>query len=147
MENKDWVLLVLSFAEGAALTPTQIQKALFLIQHELGSEPGERPAYDFVPYQNGPYAPEVTIDAYELVLQGFARTARAQNGSPTHSLTNSGSLRALALRCDIGADAVKRSQKIVTWIRGHALAVVVREIGRQFPQYQPSSTYGFRVAA
>ena len=140
MENIDWILLVLSFAEGAPLTPPQIQKALFLIQHELGDTQSERPTYLFVPYLHGPYAPEVNIDAYDLVMLGFAQTTRSPQPATTYSMTMSGSLRALALRCDIGVDAVKRAQRIVSWVRGTALSVVVQEIAKQFPQYQPSAT-------
>jgi hypothetical protein len=49
LTNKDWIILVLSFAGGVALTRIQIQKALFLIQHNLPKGVSARPDYDFVP--------------------------------------------------------------------------------------------------
>jgi hypothetical protein len=137
---------VLSFAEGAALTPTQIQKALFLIQQNLPESAPARPKYDFVPYQHGPYAPQVNIDAYDLVMEQFAQATRGQHQTVTYRLTMAGSLHALTLRCDIGADAAARVQQIASWVRGTSLDTIVREIGRQYPQYQTAPHMNARAA-
>jgi len=141
MVNKDWTLLVLALAEGAPLTSAHIQKALFLIQQQLPSEIADRPQYDFVPHLHGPYAPQVNIDAFDLLRERFVESARLAAGGTAYRATMAGSMRSLSMRCDVGHDVVEYAQHVVSWVLATSLEVVVREIGRQFPQYQTQDAY------
>jgi hypothetical protein len=141
MTNKDWILMILALADGAALTPSQIEKALFLIQHQMPAEISDRPAYEFVPFQQGPYSPQVTIDAFELECEKFAASERFQARGKIYRTTMTGSIRALTMRCDLSPEALAYAQKIVAWIRTAPIATIVQEINRQFPQYQKSGAY------
>lgn len=141
MTNKDWILTILALADGVALSPSQIEKALFLIQHQMPDEIPDRPAYDFVPFRHGPYSPQVTIDAFELEREKFACSERLPERGTLYRTTMTGSIRALTMRCDLSPDAVTHAQKIVSWIRTAPITTIVQEIGRQFPQYQTQGAY------
>ena len=145
--NKHWTLLVLTLAEGAAMTAAQIQKSLFLIQYEKPENAKDGPRYDFVPHQHGPYAPQVNIDAYDLAMEHYAITSHNQHGVTCYSVTAAGFARAAELRADADAITIKHAQNVVSWVRATSLDVIVREIGREFPQYRaPAPSFGISGA-
>jgi len=140
LANKDWTLLVLALAEGSAMTAAQIQKSLFLVQFEKPENAANGPRYDFVPHRHGPYAPQVNIHAYDLVMEHYAHAAHDQKSGTRYNITTAGAQRAAELRLNADRNMISHAQNVVSWVRATSLDIVVREIGREFPQYRASAT-------
>ena len=139
LSNKDWTLMVLALAQGAAMTAAQIQKSLFLIQYEKPEGVTDGPRYDFVPHRHGPYAPQVNIDAYDLVMEHSAHVSRDQQTGTRYVITGDGAQRAAELQPNADKSVIGHAQNVVSWVRATSLDVVVREIEREFPQYRASA--------
>ena len=143
--NKGWTLLILSLSDGAPLTFEQVQKALFVIQHQMPAEVRNRPELEFVPFHYGPHAPQVFDEAAALTHEGFAIIATGPTGEKTFKITRAGAKYAEAMRYDLGRDVVNYCERVVSWLRTTSPDVVYRHIIRQFPQYELASIY--RAAA
>jgi uncharacterized protein YwgA len=69
MVPKDWTLLVIAAAAGNAVSPVQLQKALFVLGDKLELPAGER--YLFEPYDYGPFCKAIYSDAESLESKGL----------------------------------------------------------------------------
>ena len=61
LTRQDWLLLALSKSPGGAMSPVQIQKAMFLFGQEAGDTVGTD-FYSFQPYDYGPFDSAVYED-------------------------------------------------------------------------------------
>ena len=135
----------MSLSDGAALTFEQVQKALFIVQHQMPSEVRNRPQLEYVPFHYGPHAPQVFEEAAALTHEGFAIMATGRTGEKTFTITRNGMKYAEAMRYDVGRDVVNYCQRVVSWLRTTPPETVYKHIIRQFPEYELASIY--RIAA
>jgi uncharacterized protein len=80
LQRDEVALVVLSFAEGGAFTPVQIQKALFLASDKAAAAFDPNSRYDFQPYDYGPFDSRVYSDVQGLEGRGLAQISQ-QPGS------------------------------------------------------------------
>ena len=69
LTRQDWLLLTLSRSPGGAMSPVQIQKALFLFGQEVGGAVGTQ-YYSFVPYDYGPFDSAIYVDLRRMMNKG-----------------------------------------------------------------------------
>src|SRR5438477_7187511 len=73
LQREEITLVVLSLAGGAAFTPVQIQKAMFLASDKVPDAFDPDSRYDFQPYDYGPFDQQVYSDVEELKRRGLAQ--------------------------------------------------------------------------
>lgn len=73
----DWLLLFLALRDAEqALDPVRLQKGLFLLSQEGGIASQE--AYEFEPYDYGPFSARIYRDLQDLLSSGWARDIPVQ---------------------------------------------------------------------
>src|SRR5215218_3201395 len=89
--KKDWTLLAIALAGGQPLSPVQLQKSVFLFGELLPDEALPEDFYEFVPYNYGPFCPEVYKDAETLAEEGLVQiSSAAGHGYSQYSATPEG---------------------------------------------------------
>ena len=133
--------MVLALSNGHALTFEQIQKALFIVQHQMPEGVKNRPDFEFVPFHYGPHAPGILDIANHLAHEKLAQILPGRDGDRTYSVTPSGTELAAAMHYDLGRDVIQYIGRVVAWVRATPIENVFREIVKQYPQYELQSAY------
>ena len=139
--QKDQVLLVvLSFARGEALTPVQVQKALFLADDKVTTAFQTR--YDFQPYDYGPFDRHVYADAQALSRQGLVTISRDPNGGwDTYAATDAGIRRGRELRDRLDENQRTVLSRIVGLVRRLSFSELVSAIYKAYPHMRERSVF------
>jgi len=140
--REDWLLVALAAAEGAPLTPVQLQKSLFLLGQELPDAVGED-FYAFRPYNYGPFSSAVYADADRLADEGLVRIDRMEPGRnwAVYSATPEGVERALALSNGLPGQAVEYLRSAVGWTRKLTFSQLVSAIYARYPEQRANSVF------
>jgi len=133
--------MILELSKGHALTFEQIQKALFIVQHQMPDGVKNRPQFEYEPFHFGPHAPAVQENVTELVREKMAHVAPGRDGDKVYSITANGSKLAAAMHYDLGRDVIQYTERIIDWIRATPAEKVVLEIIKKYPEYQMQSAY------
>lgn len=140
--NRDEVLLVmLSLADGEALTPVQIQKSLFLADQEVKAAFRSSSKYRFEPYDYGPFDKHVYTDAQALAAQGLVRIVTDPRGWRTYAATKEGLKRGATLRASLGNNEAKMLGRIVGLVRRLSFTELVSAIYRKYPRMRERSVF------
>jgi uncharacterized protein len=139
--NSDWTLIVLAAAGNRALSPVQLQKALFLLAKECPVEVGDA-FYTFRPYNYGPFSEVVYSDADELVARGLAeRLTTSGRRWVEYGATDRGRLQAQKLRTELPVRAVSYIDALVPWVCGLSFEQLVRAIYVSYPEMRANSIF------
>src|SRR4051794_38853086 len=90
VQPADWLLFLLALQDAEQpLDPVRLQKGMFLLSEEGGVANGE--AYDFRPYDYGPFSSDIYRDLQELLDRGWVREVpiRGFNWS-SYTITDAG---------------------------------------------------------
>ena len=141
LAKKDWMLLVLSAAEGTTLSPVQLQKALFLVGENLPWAVGDN-FYHFVPYNYGPFDPSVYSDAEALAADGWG-TISYQPGRKfyEYAITTEGQMQAKRIKHALPSEVVKYVGSVVAWIKSVTFSELLRAIYAKYPDYARHSVF------
>lgn len=138
MSPKDWTLLVIAAAGGRALSPVQLQKALFLIGEKLVLPPSDR--YEFEPYDYGPFCARVYSDAEQLERDGFVEIGY---GRPyrLYCATPEGIDRADSLRKQLESRERAYLDEVVSFVRRLTFKQLVEAVYAAYPRMRANSVY------
>lgn len=135
MTKRDWTLLAIAAADGEPLSPVQLQKILFLLgEFKLK---GKR-FYRFVPYNYGPFDPEIYRDAETLEAEGLISITSGGRWKG-YAATPRG--LAVADRINANPDAKDYLRRVVTWARSLSFQELLRAIYARFPEYRANSVF------
>ena len=143
MERRYWTLLVIDAAAPSGLSPVQLQKTLFLIGKNLAREVGES-YYNFVPYNYGPFDPNVYTDAEVLISQGYVFETRTAGRSWSYyRITPSGQRKAAEIRQakEVSERAAKYIRDVVKWVQSLTFAQLLSAIYKAYPEYKAKSVF------
>ncbi|HLZ28943.1 MAG TPA: hypothetical protein VKV73_16630 [Chloroflexota bacterium] len=139
--RRDWTLLTIAAAEGAPVTPVQLQKSLFLLGQELPNIVGPR-YYAFEAYNYGPFDAAVYRDAENLAVQGLVDIERPEGARYNqYRISADGRAKAEELRQQAPQQALKYLATVVQWARGLSFPELVRAIYAKYPQYRVNSVF------
>ena len=139
MPRKDWTLLAISFNEGEAMSPVQLQKTLFLLGEKWPADVG-RGYYKFVPYYYGPFCRDIYDDADRLALDGLVRVDRTGRWN-AYSVTAAGAATATQLARRTPRRAAKYLRAAVDWARPLSFQELVTAIYKEFPSQRERSVF------
>jgi uncharacterized protein YwgA len=141
MRNREWALLVIAAAEGRALSPVHLQKALFLLSKNLTAAQLQRESlYDFRPYDYGPFDSAVYRDAESLEGDGFI-TISPEGRNRTYSISAQGLTEAGRLRSSLDAKAIGYLDHVVNWVLSQSFGDLVRAIYKSYPEMREKSVF------
>lgn len=141
LTRQDWLLLTLSKSPGGAMSPVQIQKALFLFGQEVGSSAGTR-FYSFVPYDYGPFDAAIYVDLRRMMREGLVRGEWGPGRSwKNYALTGRGRKTALAHENDTDARLVEFLGRIVVWVKGRSFSELLRSVYAAYPEFAVNSVF------
>jgi len=111
MDRKNWTLLAISFADGADVSPVQLQKCLFLVGRKHKEEVGED-FYEFS-YDYGPFSKAIYQDAEILGSEGLVFIERPFGGFAKYTITAQGAQRARQLSMEGPSPALEYLRKVM----------------------------------
>ena len=138
MERQDWILVVLAAADDYALTPVQLQKALFLAGQDKPELVGTD-FYSFTPYAYGPFDRMVYQDADHLAAEGLVMIEPPFSGYRTYKITASG-IRHGSQLSDFDAK-VGGVCETVKWVKARSFSQLVSDIYERFPEMRVNSIF------
>lgn len=139
MNNRDWVLLVVS-AGDSPLSPIQLQKSLFLLSKKIGDTVGES-FYSFTPYNYGPFCPAIYRDAEELQSLGLVHVH--QNGYKSYSVSPAGRETAGKIIERLPEEVAFFVFELVEWVKGLSFKQLCKAIYSEYPEYTENSVFRF----
>ena len=143
MNRRDLVLAILSAADGRTYSPVQIQKAVFLVCEHFGEVIDDGPAFDFQPYDYGPFDSDVYSEIEALRRAGEAVIAPSANGNwNTYAASDAGIERSNAILHGILNDETSNYIfAISNWVRSLSFKSLVKSIYEAYPQMRANSIF------
>lgn len=142
MNRRDVVLAVLGAANGGSYSPAQLQKALFLIDRNLPGIVDQGPAFQFRPYDYGPFDKAVYDEAEVLASYGLARVERSgSSGYRSYSLSEAGREAALAIIVATTTQQREYMETVSSWVRSLSFAKLVKSIYEEYPEMRSNSIF------
>jgi hypothetical protein len=142
LQKKDWTLLAIALAEGKPLSPVQLQKSVFLFGKLLPDEVLPEDFYEFVPYNYGPFCPEVYRDAEELAEEELVQISSVSaHGYSQYSATPEGIEEGRRLVELLPYRVAEHARVIVEWVRAQTFRALVSAIYERFPEYRANSVF------
>lgn len=138
LERADWTLLAIAAAQGAPLSPVQLQKSLFVLGREMPGEVGN--FYLFQPYNYGPFDRSVYADVDQMESRGLVTRVPLRQWSG-YAATGAGIAAAAALRKDANPRAVDFLDRVVAWTRALSFQDLVRAIYVKYPEMRAKSIF------
>jgi hypothetical protein len=141
LQRDQIALVMLSLADGdGAFTPVQIQKALFLAS-DRAPEAFES-AYEFQPYDYGPFDRQVYLDIEALERRGVAQINQAPGSRwKTYAATGDGKIEGVCLQQYLTGPQLELFQRIVTLVRNLSFNELVSAIYRAYPDMRARSVF------
>ena len=139
LPRPDVALSVLALADGAKLSPTQLQKALYLIVRNAPSVFAEGQAYHFVPYNYGPFDSTVYADIDRLKLSGKAEIARGRWNE--YSATPIGIEEGKHTLSTLPVPQQEYMKRVVDWVKSLSFQQLVKAIYDAYPEMRVNSIF------
>ena len=139
--RQDWLLLALSKSPRGAMSPVQVQKALFLFGQEVGGLIGTE-FYTFEPYDYGPFDAAIYVDLRRMMYEGRVRVEWSPDrGWKSYMLTESGRSIVLALENDADPRLTDFLRRTVEWVTGRSFSDLLRGVYAAYPEFAVNSVF------
>ena len=141
LTRQDWLLLALSKSPGGAMSPVQIQKAMFLFGQGAGDSIGTD-FYSFQPYDYGPFDAAIYTDLRRMRSLGHVRGEWNPDRSwKTWTITGPGRKAARGLENDADVRLAEYLGRIVAWVRGRSFSELLRGVYAAYPEFAVNSVF------
>jgi uncharacterized protein YwgA len=140
MQRQDWLLLVLSHAGSAGLTPVQLQKSLFLLGRNKEQQVGAN-FYSFVPYNYGPFSFDIYADAETLRDRGLIEIQYYGNRFPDYKISDAGNQSAEVLKSRVEPNLNDYANRVTKWTQQLSFPQLVRAIYEKYPEFRKNSVF------
>ena len=139
MERSDLVLAVLAAGDGAAHTPVQVQKLLFLVDRRVASGLAG-PFFDFQPYFYGPFDRQVYGVLEDLARQGKVEIC-LEGPLRAYRLTRAGQDAGIALLKTMDAKVAAYIRSLSAIVRKMTFGELVSAVYRAYPEMKENSVF------
>lgn len=143
MNRTDFVLAVLSAADGAEHTPVQVQKLFFLLDRKVSHLTGG-PHFDFAAYDYGPFDASVYGELRKLGAGGLV-SIETVSDSPVRKYrpTEAGLARGRRLLGSLPDGAEGYIRQLSVWVRRQSFASLVSAIYKEYPEMRANSVFRY----
>ncbi len=141
MKNKDFTLLAIAYAQDEGLTPVQLQKSLFLLSKSgLPGLPTD--FYAFIPYNYGPFNPEIYADADKLADEGMVFSVLMPGRTwAKYVATSEGTKQAQDIAVGTDSAVAEHLKNVVDWVKRLGFSDLLRAIYASFPEFRVNSVF------
>jgi uncharacterized protein len=141
LAKRDWLLLAVDAAKPKALTPIQLQKALFLIGQRM-PEAGGAGFYKFVPHNFGPFSKQIYDDIEDLKNEGLVdEIAVSGQNWPEYRISVIGTERAQQVTKSIPPDALQYLEQLVNWVEAQSFKDLLQAVYKEYPTFAQKSVF------
>ncbi len=142
MRPQHWTLLAICAAKGKGLSPVQLQKSLFLLEHRLSKEELGEDFYEFIPYNYGPFDVKIYQDAETLEEIGLVNIIKSDaHRWRKYQSTPSGLELATKLRAEVPPHVVTYLDEVIRWVLSLSFRDLVRAIYEAYPEFRANSVF------
>lgn len=142
MRRSEAVLAVLASANGATLSPAQLQKATFLLAKRAPELFDEGHNFNFVPYDYGPFDKAVYDEAGALALAGLAQINQAPFGRwNVYSASAEGVEAGRRILEGLAENKRDFVDQVVQWVRQQSFTSLVKSIYAAYPEMRANSIF------
>lgn len=134
----DIILAALAPAGGQEHSPVQVQKLLFLLDREVPHFVGKH--FDFVPYNYGPFDPEVYRALDILGGQGLVSISRVDNRN-AYALTPAGQRRGEEILSSLPAGARHYIRRVSKFVMDLTFVQLISAIYKAYPEMRANSVF------
>ncbi len=138
MTKDEWTLIAIAMAQGASLSPVQLQKAMFIFGDSLSPEDKAR-FYEFVPYHYGPFSKDVYTDAELFAAQGLVTIQPGRYSK--YAATPQGIAAASRIEATADRGKLEFMRKVVEWVRARSFQEIVRAVYEKWPAFRVNSVF------
>lgn len=140
MNRNDLVLAALASRPSAELSPVQVQKLFFLIDRNIAAEIGG-PAFNFKPYDFGPFDKNVYSALEELSEGGCVRIKNPRSRYRSFIVTEDGAARGKRVLSQLSENARSYIEQVVDWMIPLTFDQLVEAIYKAYPDMKEKSIY------
>ena len=141
LTRQDWLLLALSKSPRGAMSPVQLQKALFLFSQEVGGLIGAG-LYSFEPYDYGPFDAAIYADLRRSMLEGRVRGEWSPGRSwKNYMLTGSGRNVVPTLEEEADPRLTDFLRRTVEWVTERSFSDLLRSVYAAYPEFAINSVF------
>jgi uncharacterized protein YwgA len=141
MDQKEYILACMAPAEKSPHQPVQIQKLIFIFQDKMGAEFGE-PAFNFYPYDYGPFDPAVYQNLEELATKGLVTISGGPfSRNRAYCLTDDGLKSGLKLLSKFPTEPKKYIVQLSQWVRSLSFSQLVGAVYNAYPGMRQNSVF------
>jgi uncharacterized protein len=141
MDRQSLMLAALAASDGAIHSPVQVQKLFFLLDRRIPTYTGG-PHFHFIPYDYGPFDPEVYDELRKLEENGFVIIEQHPSIRwKSYRLTQQGQQVGEKRLGELDERAVSYIRDISKWVRSLSFAQLVSAIHKAYPEMQVNSVF------
>ena len=142
MTKEELVLAVLAAADGQALQPVQLQKAVFLLVRNIPADIRGEADFDFSPYDYGPYDKAVYHQADNLALSGLVSVSTSSVGRyRLYAATLVGVQEGRRILTTLPSNISEYIGNVVRWVCTLSFADLVKSIYEAYPEMKANSIF------
>ncbi len=141
MTRSEYVLAVLSAADGKSHTPVQVQKLFFLLDKKL-SHQDDWPRFNFRAWDYGPFDSDVYSEIEGLEARQLVEISRESGAglriyrtTPTGQQEGSSLLRKLDIRMS------SYIRRLSEWVHKQSFAELVSAVYKEYPEMRVNSVF------
>ncbi len=139
ISTKELLLLIISEAKLEGLTPLKLQKSVFLTKEAYPRE--LKDFYSFIPYNYGPFTPEIYKDADDLITHGLVQRLKSQGHLERYVITKDGLEAAKKISESFPSNVHNYVTKLIKWIQPLTFQELLSSIYKHYPRYKINSVF------
>ena len=141
-DRKSVVLAILAAGGGGTFTPTQLQKAAFLVSQNLTEVFAGGSRFSFAPYNYGPFDAGVYHEAEALKAEAMAEIANSAQGRwREYSASQAGVQRGEVVLNSLAPKHQEYIRLVAAWVRSLSFQQLVRSIYDHYPEMRANSIF------
>jgi len=140
MNKRELLLAAMAAGGGAAHSPVQIQKLLFLVEKNVAADLGG-PAFKFTPYDYGPFDSSVYDVLRGLEAEGLASSETTSRGWKKYKLTDDGQATGAAILSRVPARPGQYIRDVSQFVLKLSFADLVSAVYKAYPEMKVNSVF------
>jgi hypothetical protein len=142
MTRKDILLAMLAAAAGLPYTPAQLQKGMFLVTTNVPALVNEGPAFNFVPYDYGPFDRAVYDEASALQREELADIQPSGFGQwNVYAASTEGVEKGNEILARMSEPHRNYVVELSRWVRAQSFTSLVKSIYKAYPDMRANSIF------
>ncbi len=142
MNRKQAVLAAMAASNGAAHSPVQIQKLVFLLDRNVPELVTEGPGFSFEPYDYGPFDRTVYSELDSLSSEALSEIQQVPDlRRRSYRLTPTGQVAGEQILSQMRPENADYVKRLSSFVRGLSFADLVATVYQHYPEMAAKSVF------